>query len=484
MSYAFCHSRADPCFTCRYFSSSPILDDTGKLTFEVAPVVSGIVRVTFALNDGQDENNIYTESFDVIVLSVNLAPSFQLKQSNVRVAASDSIQSYEIEGFATNITLGSAGEDVGQEGSFVVSGCNTLDALFAESPVVSSAGTLLVTILPGTLAAHAECTLTLRDDGGTGNGGQDSSLEVPFSVTVARVNRAPSFEMTRTLVRASDQDGMVVIPAFLRAVRDGEDGSGPAQSLVFRVLTTAASTASLLAADPAIDSSGTLRFATAPEKFGYATIAVSLQDDGGTADGGQDTSVGPPSVFTLLVRPTPRILAVTPALGSARGGNTITVRGSYFLPAQSNGSSVSGSVLASIETLQMETAVFIGNQECSNMILRSDEEITCSPPPGKGLQNVTVTVIERVRQKLFKCCCVWGLLLLCSETALRIPGNMEAMLWELPANTAPQRELACDCIAVAAAQLPSGPKCCGRGDVRWVAGLRTDRRVGGGIPAG
>eukprot|EP00961_Rhodomonas_salina_P056379 757477-Rhodomonas_salina.1 len=37
-------------------------------------------------------------------------------------------------------------------------------------------------------------------------------------------------------------------------------------------------------------------------------MSVVLQDDGGTADGGEDESEGPPRNFSVLVRPSPQVL--------------------------------------------------------------------------------------------------------------------------------------------------------------------------------
>jgi VCBS repeat-containing protein len=51
-----------------------------------------------------------------------------------------------------------------------------------------------------------------------------------------------------------------------------------------------ASDTSLFAVQPAIDGTGTLTFTPAADANGTATISVSLSDDGGTADGGADTS--------------------------------------------------------------------------------------------------------------------------------------------------------------------------------------------------
>jgi hypothetical protein len=57
----------------------------------------------------------------------------------------------------------------------------------------------------------------------------------------------------------------------------------------------------LFTVQPALDSSGTLTFTPAPNAFGPANVTVVLKDDGGTANGGIDTS----SLQSFLILITP-----------------------------------------------------------------------------------------------------------------------------------------------------------------------------------
>jgi DNA-binding beta-propeller fold protein YncE len=58
---------------------------------------------------------------------------------------------------------------------------------------------------------------------------------------------------------------------------------------------------SLFSAGPAVTPSGTLTYTPAPDKNGTATIGVYARDNGGTANGGSDTS--PAQYFTITVTP-------------------------------------------------------------------------------------------------------------------------------------------------------------------------------------
>src|SRR5262249_11273047 len=80
--------------------------------------------------------------------------------------------------------------------------------------------------------------------------------------------------------------------------------------------------AGLFTALPAIDSTGTLTFTSAANAFGSAQITVKLMDNGGTANGGVDTSA--PQTFTIKVSAVADAPAVTNATTTV---NTQTTSG-------------------------------------------------------------------------------------------------------------------------------------------------------------
>ena len=73
---------------------------------------------------------------------------------------------------------------------FIVSNDN--NALFTTQPAVSPSGTLTYTSAPN---ANGSATVTVRihDDGGTANGGVDTSAAQTFTITITAVNDVPSF---------------------------------------------------------------------------------------------------------------------------------------------------------------------------------------------------------------------------------------------------------------------------------------------------
>jgi len=87
-------------------------------------------------------------------------------------------------------------DEAGRALTFQVSNSNA--ALFSTPPAISSTGTLTYT--PATHAnGSATVTVSLQDNGGTANGGLDSSAVQTFTITVTAVNDAP------TLAAISDQ---------------------------------------------------------------------------------------------------------------------------------------------------------------------------------------------------------------------------------------------------------------------------------------
>ena len=127
-----------------------------------------------------------TDTAAITVLSVNDVPSFT-KGGDQVVAEDAGAQS--VAGWATSLSRGPANES-GQTLAFAITG-NSNAALFSAGPTVSPTGTL--TFTP---AANANGTstisLVIADNGGTANGGIDTSAAQSFVVSVGAVNDAPA----------------------------------------------------------------------------------------------------------------------------------------------------------------------------------------------------------------------------------------------------------------------------------------------------
>ena len=227
--------------------------------------------------------------YSLLVTPVNDAPSFT-KGPDVAILEDSGPYS---AGWATSISAGPADESA-QVLTFVVTG-NSNPALFAVAPAVTPGGTLTFTPAPNA-SGTATITLTLHDDGGTANGGIDTSAPQTFVVTVTDVNDPPSF--TKGADVTVNEDSGAYSAAWATAISPGpapESG----QTVAFTV--TGNTNAALFAAAPAVSPAGVLTFTPAANANGTATITLSLHDSGGTANGGVDTSA--PQTFVVTVTP-------------------------------------------------------------------------------------------------------------------------------------------------------------------------------------
>ena len=273
------------------FASQPAISATGVLTFTTASDAFGTATVTVYLTDdggtansGDDTSSSVT--FTITLDPVNDAPSFT-GGANQTVLEDSGAQT--VAGWATNISAGPANES-GQSLTFsVVSNSNP--SLFSAGPAIAADGTLTYT--PAANASgSATIVIHLQDNGGTANGGADTSATYSFTITVTPVNDAPSFTSGGDVT--VNEDSGAYSAAWATAISAGPNESG--QTLNFVVSNT---NNALFSAQPAISPSGVLTFTPAANAFGTATISVTLHDNGGTANGGADTSATVNFVITV-----------------------------------------------------------------------------------------------------------------------------------------------------------------------------------------
>jgi large repetitive protein len=267
------------------FATPPAVASNGTLTFMTAPDAIGSATITLIAQDnggtaigGDDTSG--PQNFTITVNPVNDAPSFT-KGADQTVFENAGPQT--VPAWATAMNAGPA-DEAGQTFTFTVT-ANTNPSLFSAGPAVAPDGTL--TFTPATNAnGTATITLTVSDSGGTANGGIDTSTAQTFVIDITSVNSAPSFTKGADQTIAEDA-GLQTIGGWATAISAGPaDEAG--QVLTFNVTNN--TNAALFAAGPAVAADGTLTYTTAPNAIGSATITLTLSDDGGTANGGVDTS--------------------------------------------------------------------------------------------------------------------------------------------------------------------------------------------------
>ncbi len=302
------------------FSAQPAVAANGTLTFTPAANASGSATVTVQIHDnggiangGVDTSAVQT--FTIAVTAVNDVPTFT-KGANQSVLEDAGARS--VAAWATAISPGPADES-GQALDFIVS--NTNNALFSAQPAVAANGTLTFTPTANA-SGSATVTVQIHDNGG----GVDTSAAQTFTITVTAVNDAPSFVKGANSTVLEDA-GAQTIPGWATALSAGPaDESG--QALNFIVSND---NAPLFASAPAVSAGGALTFLPAPNANGTATVTVQIHDNGGTANGGLDTSTA--QIFTINVTPVndaPTLSAIAnPAaiLEDAPGVQTVSLAG-------------------------------------------------------------------------------------------------------------------------------------------------------------
>jgi hypothetical protein len=276
----------------------PAVTADGTLVFVPAAFTSGSATISVrAVDDGGDagggSDTSPAQTRSITVASVNDPPSFGIGADQTVL---EDAGPQRLAGWATAIRPGPA-DEAGQTVTFATSSTNAALFTAGGQPAVTPSGALTYTPAPDA-TGRAIVTIRAVDDGGTALGGSDTSAPQTFTITLAPVNDPPSFALGADQTAFEDA-GTQTIPAWAGAIVPGPaDEAG--QTVSF---TTATTNPALFTAggQPAVAPSGALTYTPAPDAAGVATVTIQAADDGGTADGGADTS-GSRS-FTITVAP-------------------------------------------------------------------------------------------------------------------------------------------------------------------------------------
>jgi|GEM_PF-5126698 len=249
------------------FTATIIDPINGFLTLDYAPNQNGSATLTVQAED--TEGLSVSTSFTVTVTAVNDQPIFT---KGADLVVSDDAPLQNVNGWATNISPGADNEG-SQTVSFSVSTPNT--ALFSVQPTLSPTGTLTYQPQVNT-SGIATLTVLMFDDGGTANGGENTSDPQIFTITVSNTNDPPT--TTGIADVAASEDDAPVNRSLFAAFNDSEDG---AAGLTYTV-ESVSNAAIFAAGSPSIDAiAGTLTLTFAPNAFGSSTVSIRATDSGG-----------------------------------------------------------------------------------------------------------------------------------------------------------------------------------------------------------
>ena len=280
-------------------ASSPTKGTLGP----IVPVNATSATVQYTANANQNGSDSFTfkasngtqtsapATVSITITPVNDVPSFSAANPP---AVNEGAGPQSIPGWAT-FNPGPANESSQAVLAYHVSSISN-PALFAAGPAVATNGTLTYT-----LAADASGTSTfnvaVQDNGGTANGGVDSSATQTFTITANAVNDAPSFTGGGN-VSALEDAGAQSVAGWATAINDGDPDQ--VQTLTFQV--TGNTNGALFASGPSVDAAtGNLTYTPTADANGSATVTLVLKDNGGTANGGVDTSA--PYNFQITITP-------------------------------------------------------------------------------------------------------------------------------------------------------------------------------------
>ena len=139
----------------------------------------------------------------------------------------------------------------------------------------------------------AHVTVSAQDDGGTANGGHDTTNQT-FALTITPVNDAPAFT-TSGNVSVLENAGAQSLTWI------SSKSAGPANEVTQQIAySTSNDNSSLFTAggQPTLAPDGTLTFTPALNAAGTAQLTVTATDDGGTTNGGTDSTT---TTYTLSV---------------------------------------------------------------------------------------------------------------------------------------------------------------------------------------
>ena len=275
------------------------LSYTGNLNF------NGSDTLNITTNDGGNTGSggalSDTDPITINVTAVNDVPSFTVG-ANQTVLEDSGL--HTVNGFATGISAGPTNES-GQTVNFITSNDN--NALFSAQPTIDASGNLTYTSAANANGS-ATVTVQIHDNGGTSNGGVDTSASQTFTVTVGQVNDAPSgANATLTTLEDTSYTFSAADFGFSDPV-DAANASGANnfQSVVITTVPGAAGTLTdnnvVLIAGNTVSKAdidgGLLKFNPAANANGSpeASFTFQVRDNGGTANSGVDTDPTPNTI--------------------------------------------------------------------------------------------------------------------------------------------------------------------------------------------
>ncbi|MBL8828835.1 MAG: hypothetical protein JNM18_17785, partial [Planctomycetaceae bacterium] len=376
-------------------SAAAINSTTGRLTLTFAGVNTGSATITVRATDSL--NQAVETSFTVVRnASLNLAPTLDPLVDRV-ITEDAALQTVSLSGI-------SAGAGESQQ-ILTITATSSNPSIIPHPTVnyTSPSATGSLSFAPiANVSGMVTITVTVRDDGGAGQGGVDTVVRT-FVVNVTEVNDLP-VGSNDTLSAVQQGSGVRTIP-FTTLLSN--DAAGPTNESP-QVLTITAVDAPI---GGTVAISGTdVIFTPNPSFSGLASFQYTAQDNGTTAGVADPQSTVVTASFTIVAIPSVALAIGNPSLAENAGATTVTATLSnaslqdvtvllgfggnatsgtdysasgttIFIPA--------GQTAGSISLSGLNDATFEGNESLTVDILNVTNGLISN-----GLQQVTTTILD------------------------------------------------------------------------------------------
>ncbi len=227
-----------------------------------------------------------------------------------------------------------------------------------------------------------------NDSSGVGHADLISVNAANVNISVTPVNQAPSLTLSNSGNFSGTEDTNVVNAAVVSSVNFGTGDVGQAvDHYTVTVVSESASivtggaSAELFAVAPTINNAGQLSYTLNPNVNGTATLSVTVTDNGGTANGGHNTSAAQTlNVSVASVNDAPVLAIAGTHTGPVNGSNQVV-----FSTGNGNAISVSD-VDAGTNNITVTVTADVGT-----LTLASETGLANAGSTGSGGSSVTLT---------------------------------------------------------------------------------------------
>ncbi|RMG18003.1 MAG: T9SS C-terminal target domain-containing protein [Bacteroidetes bacterium] len=189
------------------FANVSIDPATGEVSVTALPDASGTQTFTVTANDGQSENNTFSQTFTLSIRAVNNPPTFSLSGD---VIVEENFPTTE----RVQVTPDPVPAD--EQDQVVIYRLSPSSVPFANVHIDSLSGTILITAVQDSFGAQ---TFTVTADDGQA---ENNIATATFTLIVRSVNNAPTFSTSGDLLLEEDFSGTATVNVIPDPVPDNE----------------------------------------------------------------------------------------------------------------------------------------------------------------------------------------------------------------------------------------------------------------------